>query len=162
MSVKVIGENKLFNKINKLAKWSERDSNKLVEIGHRVGNVYANYIKANVKDNKFERSMFRGKNKPKGQLRRSGGTWQPKKNSNVVLGGPRTKSIRPKRKTTKKADGFYASIVEKGDFGKRFGGKHTTQNTGVFTRGIKATNSRSENLQLMLYRREFKNYVKRL
>ena len=162
MSVTVTGVNKLFNKIDKLAKWSEKDSNKLVQIGHRVGNVYANYIKDNVKDNKLERYMFRGKNKPKGQLRRSGGTWQPNKNSNVVLGGPRTKTIRTKRNTTKKDTGRYTNNVEKGDFGKRFGGKHTTQNTGVFTRGIKATNSRSENLQLMLYRREFKHYVKRL
>jgi hypothetical protein len=75
------------------------------------------------------------------------------------MGGPRTNSIG-RRKTRKNADGFYAHIVEKGDFGPRFGGKHRTQNTGVFSRGLKATRSRSEKLQLMLLRQEFKRFVK--
>lgn len=160
MSINVTGLNDLFKKIDKVAKWSERDSNKLQAIGHRVGDVYANYLKANIKDNTFKKSMLRGRNKVKGQLRRSAGTWLPRKDQNTVLAGPRTKSIKPKRKTTKRADGFYASIVDKGDFNTRFGGKHRTQNTGVFSRGISSTRSRSQKLQLMLLRKEFARYVK--
>ena len=49
-SVSVEGMNKLFKAIDNIAKWTDRDSRKLVEIGHKVGNVYSNYLKANVKD----------------------------------------------------------------------------------------------------------------
>lgn len=94
-----------------------------------------------------------------GTLRRSAGTWQPDKSRNNVMGGPRTNAIG-RRKTKRNADGFYAHIVEEGDFGPRFGGKHRTQNTGVFSRGISSTRGRSEKLQLMLLRKQFAQYVK--
>jgi hypothetical protein len=76
------------------------------------------------------------------------------------MGGPRTNAIG-RRKTKRNADGFFAHIVEKGDFGPRFGGKHRTQNTGVFTRGLSATKGRSEKLQFALLKKEFARYVKR-
>jgi len=163
-SVSVEGMNKLFKAIDNIAKWTDRDSRKLVEIGHKVGNVYANYLKANVKDlgkditvrsNKFSKTVVKS-----GQLRRSSGTWQPDKNRNQVMAGPRTNSIG-RRKTRKTADGWFAHIVEKGDFGPRFGGKHRTQNTGIFERGKKATQSRALKLQLSLYQKGFKRYVKK-
>ena len=125
------------------------------------GNVYANYLKANIKDLDKDTSL-RGRKIKKGQLRRSSGTWQPKKDSNTILAGPRTKNIGRRGKTTKYADGFYAHIVEKGDFAERFGGKHRTQNTGIFEQGKKATKSRSEKLQFILLKREFANYAKTL
>lgn len=158
MSVKVTGVNKLFRKIDKIAKWSERDSQKLQAIGHRVGEVYANYLKANVKDY-HKPIIFRGKKIMPGTLRRSAGTWQPDKSRNNIMGGPRTNAIG-RRKTKRNADGFYAHIVEEGDFGPRFGGKHRTQNTGVFSRGLSSTRGRSEKLQLMLLRKQFAQYVK--
>tara|TARA_R110000824_G_scaffold97167_4_gene232115 strand:+ start:156 stop:653 length:498 start_codon:yes stop_codon:yes gene_type:complete len=163
MATTVTGLNNLYKKIDKIAKWSERDSNKLQAINHRVGDVYANYLKANIKDYGED---IRGTNKgtpfliKTGQLRRSSGTWLPRKNSNTVLAGPRSKSIKPKGKTRKYSDGWFAHIVEKGDFGPRFGGKHRTQNTGVFSRGISATRGRSQKLQLLLLRRQFARYVK--
>ncbi len=158
MSVRLSGANELFAKIDKIAKWSDTGSKQLQAIGHRVGDVYANYLRANVKD--YDKTIiFRGSKIKPGQLRRSAGTWLPDKNRNNVMGGPRTNSIG-RRKTRKNADGFYAHIVEKGDFGPRFGGKHRTQNTGVFSRGQKATRSRSEKLQVMLLRQEFKRFVK--
>ena len=160
-TVQVLGVNELLKKIDKLAKWSEKDSQKLVSIGERVGSVYANYLKANIKDLDKDTSL-RGRKIKKGQLRRSAGTWQPNKKQNTVLAGPRTKAIGRKGKTTKYADGFYAHIVEKGDFAERFGGKHKTQNTGVFEQGIKATQNRSKKLQEILLRREFSQYVSRL
>ncbi len=161
MSVTISGANQLYKNIDKIAQWSVRDSAKLQAIGERVGGVYANYLKANVKDLDKDTSL-RGRKIKKGQLRRSSGTWQPSKDSNTILAGPRTKAIGKRGKTTKYADGFYAHIVEKGDFGPRFGGKHRTQNTGVFSRGMKATKNRSEKLQFILLKREFANYAKGL
>jgi hypothetical protein len=159
MAVTVTGVNKLFNKIDKIAKWSAKDSDKLQDIGHRVGAVYANYLKANVKEY-HKPIIFRGRKISPGTLRRSAGTWLPDKNRNNVMGGPRTNAIG-RRKTKRNADGFFAHIVEKGDFGPRFGGKHRTQNTGVFTRGLSATKGRSEKLQFALLKKEFARYVKR-
>lgn len=158
MSVTVIGVNKLFDKIDKVAKWSERDSKKLQDIGHRVGAVFANYLKANVKEY-HKPIIFRGRKISPGTLRRSAGTWLPDKNRNNVMGGPRNNAIG-RRKTKKSADGFFAHIVEKGDFGPRFGGKHRTQNTGVFSRGLRSTKGRSQKLQAMLLTAEFARYVK--
>ena len=157
-TVKITGVDKLFKRIDKIAQWSEKDSKKLQDVGHRVGAVYANYIKANVKD--LGKDIFvRGLKVKSGQLRRSGGTWLPNKNENTVLGGPRTNAIG-RRKTKKSADGWYAHIVEKGDFGPRFGGKHKTQNSGVFSRGMKATESRSLKLQEILLRKNFAKYIR--
>ena len=161
MSVRITGANQLYKNINRLAQWSVRDSAKLQNIGERVGDVYANYLKANVKDLDKDTSL-RGRKIKKGQLRRSSGTWQPDKKRNTILAGPRTKAIGKRGKTTKYADGFYAHVVEKGDFASRFGGKHTTQNTGVFSRGIRSTKNRSEKLQTILLKRNFAKYANRL
>jgi hypothetical protein len=161
MSVTITGANQLYKNINRIAQWSVRDSAKLQAIGERVGDVYANYLKANVKDLDKDTSL-RGRKIKKGQLRRSSGTWQPDKNRNTILAGPRTKAIGKRGKTTKYADGFYAHFVEKGDFASRFGGKHTTQNTGVFSRGIRSTKNRSEKLQIILLKRNFANYARGL
>ena len=160
MSVTITGANQLYKNIDKIAQWSVRDSAKLQAIGERVGGVYANYLKANVKDLDKDTSL-RGRKIKKGQLRRSSGTWQPDKQRNTIMAGPRTNAVG-RRKTRKYADGFYAHIVEKGDFGKRFGGKHTTQNTGVFSRGIRSTKNRSEKLQIILLKRNFAKYANRL
>jgi len=161
MGVTVTGANQLYKNINRLAQWSVRDSAKLQAVGERVGDVYANYLKANVKDLDKDTSL-RGRKIKKGQLRRSSGTWQPDKKRNTILAGPRTKAIGKRGKTTKYADGFYAHFVEKGDFATRFGGKHTTQNTGVFSRGIRSTKNRSEKLQIILLKRNFANYANKL
>ena len=160
MSVTITGVNELYKNIDKLAMWSVKDSKALQDVGHRVGDVYANYIKANVKDFGKDISV-RGTKVKSGQLRRSGGTWQPDKNRNTIMGGPRTNAIG-RRKTKKAADGWFAHIVEKGDFGPRFGGKHRTQNTGVFARGIKSTSNRSIKLQEILLRKNFAKYTQRL
>ena len=160
MSVTITGANELFKNIDKLAKWSVKDSKALQDGGHRVGAVYANYIKSNVKDLGKDIKV-RGMKVKSGQLRRSGGTWQPDKNKNTIMGGPRTNAIG-RRKTKKADDGWFAHIVEKGDFGPRFGGKHRTQNTGVFSRGMKATTNRSLKLQEILLKKSFAKYTKKL
>ena len=166
MSVRITGTSELFRNIDKLAKWSVKDSKALQDVGHRVGSVYANYIKANVKDLGKDITVRGGASKwatvvKSGQLRKSGGTWQPDKNRNTILAGPRTNAIG-RRKTKRYEDGWYAHIVEKGDFGPRFGGKHRTQNTGVFSRGMKATTNRSLKLQEILLKKNFAKYTKKL
>ncbi len=158
MSVRITGANELYKKIDKIATWSERDSVALQNVGHRVGAVYANYIKANVKDLGKDISV-RGTTVMSGQLRKSGGTWLPDKNRNTVMSGPRTNSIG-RRKTKTYEDGWFAHIVEKGDFGSHFGGKHRTRNFGVFSRGMKATTSRSTKLQEMLLKKSFAKYIR--
>ena len=92
MSVRITGAEQLYRNIDKLAQWSVKDSNNLQAVGHRVGAVYANYIKANVKDLGKD-TKLRGKVIKSGQLRRSGGSWLPDKNKNTVLAGPRTNAI---------------------------------------------------------------------
>jgi len=161
MSVTITGANELYKNINKLVKWSEKDSKALQDVGHRVGAVYANYIKANVKDLGKDISVH-GTTVMSGQLRKSGGTWLvDKSGSNTVMGGPRTNSIG-RRKTKRYEDGWYAHFVEAGDFGSHFGGKHKTQNTGVFSRGMKSTASRSLKLQEILLKKNFAKYIKKL
>tara|TARA_R100001015_G_C4583098_1_gene139335 strand:- start:62 stop:547 length:486 start_codon:yes stop_codon:yes gene_type:complete len=150
----------LNSKLDKLLRWKFKAKDKFVKLNTRVADVYANYLKANVKD--YDKTIgFRGKKITPGQLRRSSGTWQPSKQFSNVLGGPRTNNIKP-RKTRWRNDGFFAHIVEKGDFGPRFGGKHRTQNTGVFSRGLRSTKNRSEKLQVMLLQKEFSRYIKML
>lgn len=168
-NIRVTGVDDLFKKIDKLARWSIKDSEKLRAVGHRVGNVYAGYLGSNVKD--YGKNIFVTRSRKdgskqttvvsNGQLRRSAGTWLADRHQNTVLSGPRTNAIG-RRKTRGNADGWFAHIVEKGDFGPRFGGKHRTQNTGVFSRGIKATQGRSEKLQTILLRQQFKKYTRKL
>tara|TARA_R110000744_G_scaffold155721_1_gene271203 strand:- start:561 stop:1043 length:483 start_codon:yes stop_codon:yes gene_type:complete len=160
MSVKITGANQLYKNIDKIARWSEKDSAALKAVGERVGDIYANYLKTNIKDLEKDTAV-RGRKIKKGQLRKSSGTWLPDKQRNTVMAGPRTNAVG-RRKTRKYEDGFYAHIVEKGDFGPRFGGKHKTQNTGVFSRGIRSTKNRSEKLQIILLKRNFAKYANRL
>ena len=161
MSVRITGANQLYKNIDKIARWSEKDSAALKAVGEKVGDIYANYLKTNIKDLEKDTAV-RGRKIKKGQLRKSSGTWLPDKQRNTILAGPRTKAIGKRGKTTKYADGFYAHFVEKGDFASRFGGKHTTQNTGVFSRGIRSTKNRSEKLQIILLKRNFANYARGL
>ncbi len=80
MSVTVTGVSELNRRIDRLAQWSIRDSEALQKIGHQVGDVYANYLKANVKDLGKDMTVRTKKDTlkvKKGQLRRSSGTWQP-------------------------------------------------------------------------------------
>lgn len=165
MSVTITGVSELNRKIDNLARWSIKDSAKLQAIGHKVGGVYASYLKANVKDLDKDITVRTKKDTlkvKKGQLRRSSGTWQPNKNSNTILAGPRTKSIGKRGKTKKYDDGWFAHIVEKGDFDERFGGKHRTQNTGVFERGMRSTYNRSRKYEIQLLKSNFGHYIKNL
>lgn len=158
--VEIHGLNNVMNKLQRLALWSEKDHNALVDVGERVGSVYTDYLESNVKD--FKRDIlvqFKDRDDilvKRGQLRRSLGLWQPDKNRITVLAGPRTNNIG-KRKTSTYADGWFAHIVEGGD---SFGKKKTTANTGVFKRGQKATQARAKKLHFHLLKTRFSAYFK--
>jgi len=157
-SISIEGMDKINKKLDKLLRWKFEAKDKFIALNTRVADVYPKYLRANIKD--YHKNIdFRGSIIKPGQLRKSAGTWQPNKMYTNVMGGPKTNNILP-RKTRWQADGFFAHIVEKGDFGPRFGGKHRTQNTGVFSRGLRSTKNRSKKLQVMLLRKEFTRYIK--
>ena len=159
-TVKVDGMDKVLKKLDRLARWSEKDFNNLLAINKRVGEVYTASAQANVKD--FARDILvQRKNGSdilvkRGQLRRSIGIWQPEKRSAKVIAGPRTNTIG-RRKTRKNADGWFAHIVEGGD---SFGKKKTTPNTGVFDRSKRATQSRQKALLVRLLKAEYKRFMR--
>jgi len=159
-TVTVKGLDQALKKLEKLALWSEKDFANLVTINERVGEVYNNSLKANIKD--FDRDIFVQRKSgtdilvKRGQLRRSIGVFQPQKDRIKVLAGPKTNTIG-KRKTRKYADGWFAHIVEGGD---SFGIKKRTQNTGVFERSQKATQQRMVQLQTRLLRKEYERFMK--
>lgn len=159
-TVTVKGLDQALKKLERLAQWSEKDFANLVTINERVGEVYNNSLKANIKD--FHRDILVQRTNgtdilvKRGQLRRSIGVFQPQKDRIKVLAGPKTNTIG-KRKTRKYADGWFAHIVEGGD---SFGIKKRTQNTGVFERSQKATQQRMVQLQTRLLRKEYERYMK--
>ena len=158
--VEIKGLEEVNKKLQRLAFWSEKDFQNLLNINERVGEVYNNSLRANIKD--FDRDILVQRTNStdilvkRGQLRRSIGIWQPDKERTKVLSGPRTNTIG-KRKTRKYADGWFAHIVEKGD---SFGIKKRTQNTGVFERSQKATQQRMVQLQTRLLRKEYERFMK--
>ena len=176
--VQVDGLNGVLKKLEQLAMWSEKDYRKLIEINERVGEVYNNSLRANIKD--FEEDIYvykdgtgPGRNKgskngvrknvraivKRGQLRRSVGVWQPERDRIKTLAGPRTNNIggRRKRGVRKNSDGWFAHIVEGGD---SFGRKKRTRNTGVFERSKRATVGRANALLVRLLRQEFERFMR--
>ena len=159
-TVTVKGLDEALKKLERLAQWSEKDFANLVTINERVGEVYNNSLKANIKD--FDRDILVQRTNgtdilvKRGQLRRSIGVFQPQKDRIKVLSGPKTNTIG-KRKTRKYVDGWFAHIVEGGD---SFGIKKRTQNTGVFERSQKATQQRMKKLQTQLLRKEYERFMK--
>jgi hypothetical protein len=160
--VQVDGLNGVLKKLERLAMWSEKDFRKLVEINERVGEVYNNSLRANIKD--FHRDIkvqFKDRDDiivKRGQMRRSVGVWRPDENKINTLAGPRTNNIgRRKRGVRKNSDGWFAHIVEGGD---SFGRKKRTRNTGVFERSKRATVGRANALLVRLLRQEFKRFMK--
>ena len=74
-----------------------------------------------------------------GQLRDSMGTWSPDNKFPTVLAGPRA-NFPMKRKVRATADGWFAHIVEEGDFPAAFGGKSSSHpNYKVMERAMQAT-----------------------
>ncbi len=159
----ITGVDKIERRLEALARWSIEAENQIVALNRRVGEVYNTWLRANIKD--FPRDIvIQRKDRPgrgevirPGTLRRSVGSYQPAPPNPRILSGPLTNNIgRRKRGVTKKADGWFAHIVEGGD---SFGIKKKTVNTGVFNRGKRATQQRAMKLRDRLLQKEFGRYV---
>jgi len=160
----VTGADKIYRRLEALARWSVEAENQLLSINRRVAKIYLNYLNANIKD--FHRDIlvqFKDRQSilvEKGTLRKSLGMYQPAPPNTRILAGPLTNNIgRRKRGIAKNGDGWFAHIVEGGD---SFGIKKRTVNTGVFMRGKAATQQRSIALRDRLLRKEFSRYINTL
>ena len=170
-TIRVDGLDAITNKMANIAKWSERDATALKAINKRVGEVYNNALRANIKDAKSDIKVYNrtgggpGRKAGKtgtvrqvikrGTLRRSIKVWQPRRASIFTLAGPRTRNKRDIR--TNRVDGWYSAIVENG---AGFGGKKASRNAGLFIRTQMATQSRMNKLQQTLLRQQFARYFK--
>jgi len=157
MSVKVYGMKELERKIQHLAKWSEKDANKLRAIDERVAEVYNVALRANIKDSPVDVKVYRSGElrqtiKP-GTLRRSIKTFR-RRNKAITLSGPKTTGKRGSNKKVNRQDGWFASIVENGS------GFGPGRNKGVFERTQKATSNRMKKLRNRLLQQEFKRYMR--
>jgi hypothetical protein len=170
--VKIEGLTELEKRIERLAKWSEKDSVKLRQIDERVANVYNTALRANIKDADkdiyvYRKNRGRGRNPgsitgerkgvrqiiKSGALRRSIKVFR-RSNKAITLAGPKTRGRRGGTTKTNRQDGWFASIVENGS------GFGPGRNKGVFTRTQRATNQRMRLLRLKLLQQEFKRYMK--
>ena len=169
--IKIDGMKQLERRIERLAKWSEKDAQKLRAIDERVAEVYNVALRANIKDAKDdiyvynkgtgpgrnqgskdgERKNVRTMTRP-GTLRRSIKTFR-RSNKAITLAGPKTsrKGGSLKRNTQ---NGWFASIVENGS------GFGPARNQGLFLRTQKATSNRMKKMRNRLLRQEFERYMR--
>ena len=169
-AIKIDGMKELERKIERLAKWSEKDAQKLRAIDERVAEVYNVALRANIKDAKediyvYNKGTGPGRNKGSkdgvrnartmtrpGTLRRSIKTFR-RNNKAITLAGPKT-SRRGSRSKTNRQNGWFAAIVENGS------GFGPSRSTGLFERTQKATRNRMQQLRNRLLRQEFERWMK--
>lgn len=169
-AIKIDGMKELERKIERLAKWSEKDAQKLRAIDERVAEVYNVALRANIKDAKddiyvYNKGTGPGRNKGSkdgvrnartmtrpGTLGRSIKTFR-RSNKAITLAGPKT-SRRGGSLKRNRQNGWFASIVENGS------GFGPARNKGLFTRTQKATSNRMQQLRNRLLRQEFKRWMK--
>ena len=155
-AIKIDGRKELERKIERLAKWSEKDAQKLRAIDERVAEVYNVALRANIKDSPVDVKVYRSGElrqtiKP-GTLRRSIKTFR-RSNKAITLAGPKT-SRRGSRSKTNRQNGWFAAIVENGS------GFGPSRSTGLFERTQKATRNRMQQLRNRLLRQEFERWMK--
>jgi len=170
-AIKIDGMKELERKIERLAKWSEKDAQKLRAIDERVAEVYNVALRANIKDAKEniyvynkgtgpgrnqgskdgERKNVRTMTRP-GTLRRSIKTFR-RSNKAITLAGPKTSRKGGSLKRNRQ-NGWFASIVENGS------GFGPSRSTGLFERTQKATRNRMQQLRNRLLRQEFERWMK--
>lgn len=168
-TVRVDGMKKLEAKIQRLAKWSVKDAEKLRAIDARVAEVYNVALRANIVDANQEITVYNttggGPGRKKGRkgtkrqviktgtLRRSIKTFQ-RSNKAITLAGPKTRGKRGARVKTNRQDGWFASIVENSS------GFGPSRNKGVFLRTQRATQNRMVKLRNRLLQREYKRFMR--
>lgn len=168
-TVKVDGMKELQAKIQRLAKWSIKDQDKLRAIDARVAEVYNVALRANIVDAEQDINVYdttgggpgrkRGKKGTirqtikTGTLRRSIKTFQ-RSNKAITLAGPKTRGKKGAKIKRNRQDGWFASIVENGS------GFGASRNKGVFTRTQRATQKRMEALRNRLLKQEYERFMR--
>ena len=157
--ITVSGNKKFEARLNKLANWNRADKNNMRKINRESAKIYTKTAKGNIKSFHKDIHVQRGGSTlivTKGQMKRSVGTWLPKKSGTWVSAGVRTNSLG-KRNTTPNNDGWFAHIVEGGD---SFGIKKRTVNTGVFERSLNASINAVKAKRFGLLKQAYKRYMK--
>ena len=133
----------------------------VVKSYRKVSGIFIRKARSMAKDYPTTIRVRRGKTVPMdiepGTLRRSFGNWHPSKKFPTILAGPRANHPMA-RKVQQNADGWFAHIVEEGDFNDYFGGNQKSHpNYKVTERAIKAT---KERMRQKLYGEIKKNFLK--
>lgn len=151
-AIKIDGMKQLERKIKRLAKWSEKDAQKLRAIDERVADVYNVALRANIQDSPVDIKVYRSgevrQTIKKGTLRRSIKTFRKR---GVTYAGPKSTKSRTK---TNRQNGWFSAIVENGS------GFGPSRSKGVFSRTQKATSNRMKQMRNRLLRQEFKSWMR--
>jgi hypothetical protein len=151
-AIKIDGMKEVERKIALLAKWSEKDAQKLRAIDERVAEVYNVALRANIKDSPVDIKVYRGgavrQTIKKGTLRRSIKTFRKR---GTTYAGPKSTKSRTK---TNRQNGWFAAIVENGS------GFGPSRSKGVFSRTQRATSNRMKQMRNRLLRQEFERFMR--
>lgn len=161
ISASVEGVAAATRRINRAVAYGKINRTDVAASYRKVSGIFIRKARAMTKDYPETIRVRRGKTVPldvePGTLRRSFGNWHPSKKFPTVLAGPRANHPM-QRKVQQKADGWFAHIVEEGDFNEHFGGQSTSHpNYRVSKRAIQAT---KERMRQKLYGEIKKNFMK--
>jgi hypothetical protein len=155
------GVDRATKRINRAVTYGKLNRTEVAASYRKVSGIFIRKARSMTKDYPTTIRVRRGKTVPMdiepGTLRRSFGNWHPSKKFPTILAGPRANHPMA-RKVQDNADGWFAHIVEEGDFNDHFGGNQKGHpNYKVTERAIKAT---KERMRQKLYGEIQKNFLK--
>jgi hypothetical protein len=157
-------EQNIFKKLEIAAKFGQVNEKDVRRRYRKVAQIFVRKAKGMVKP--YPRIIQVSGKKRKtlyvypGQLRDSMGTWSPDNKFPTVLAGPRA-NFPMKKKVPITADGWFAHIVEEGDFADEFGGKSSSHpNYKVIRRAMQATEAQMRSKLQQELRQEFEKYMR--
>ena len=156
-------EESIFKKLERAAQFGAINEKQVRQRYRKVAQIFVRKAKGMVKP--YKRNIVVRPSKDallvyRGQLRDSMGTWSPDNKFPTVLAGPRANHPM-KRKVPAYADGWFAHIVEEGDFPDEFGGKSSSHpNYKVIRRAMQATEAQMRAKLQQELRQEFEKYMR--
>lgn len=145
-------------RVDRAQMWGKVDKNEMRKMNRRVSKVYVNALRAKISEADMTITVKGKKPITPGTLRRSIGSWNSGRNSNVVLAGPRSRMMG--RRVSDRADGWFANIVNEGALPEAFGGKRTNKYTGVFDDTLKQTRSAMASALRAEYKNRLNKYMR--
>ena len=149
-------EQNVFKKLERAAQFGAINEKDVRRRYRKVAQIFVRKDKRDivVRPNKDALLVYRG------QLRDSMGTWSPDNKFPTVLAGPRV-NYPMKRKVPATSDGWFAHIVEEGDFPEEFGGKSASHpNYKVIRRAMEATQAQMRVKLQQELKQEFEKYMR--